>query len=296
MARRDLPTGTVTFLFTDVQGSTRLLKLLGTRYGSVLGRHHDLIRETVGRHGGYEVDTQGEAFFVAFPRAKDAVAAAIETQRAHATESWQDGVDVRVRIGIHTAEPELAQTGYIGMGLHRAARLCALGHGGQVLLSRSTAGLVDEDETPEVALLDLGEHLLEDLERAERVYQVVAEGLDERFPPLKSVTELARKAEASDLPTGTVTFLVTDVAHYTEVVLGLGASAMGPWLDRYDAVLTAVVEEHRGKVPRVRRRLRGCRLRAAGRRRDRRGPNQRGTRRGGMANRSSHAPDRDSHG
>lgn len=248
MARRDLPTGTVTFLFTDVQGSTRLLKLLGTRYGSVLGRHHDLVRETVGRHGGYEVDTQGEAFFVAFPRAKDAVAAAIETQRAHATESWPDGVDVRVRIGIHTAEPELAQTGYIGMGLHRAARLCALGHGGQVLLSRSTAGLVDEDETPEVALLDLGEHLLKDLERAERVYQVVAEGLGERFPPLKSVTELARKAEASDLPTGTVTFLVTDVAHYTEVVLGLGASAMGPWLDRYDAVLTAVVEEHRGKV------------------------------------------------
>jgi class 3 adenylate cyclase len=133
MTRGDLPTGTVTFLFTDVEGSTRLLKHLGTRYASVLGRHHDLVRETVGRHGGYEVDTQGEAFFVAFPRAKDAVAAAIELQRTHATESWPDGVDVRVCIGIHTAEPELAQMGYIGMGLHRAARLCSLGHGGQAL-------------------------------------------------------------------------------------------------------------------------------------------------------------------
>ena len=248
MSRQDLPTGTVTFLFTDVEGSTRLLKRLGAGYGDLLGRHHDLVRETVGRHGGHEVDTQGEAFFVAFPRAKDAVAAAIELQRTHATESWPDGVEVRVRIGIHTAEPELAQTGYVGMGLHRAARLCALGHGGQVLLSRSTAGLFDEDETPDASLRDLGEHWLKDLDRPERVYQVVADGLDERFPPLTSVTELARKAEATELPTGTVTFVVTDVAHYSEIVLELGASAMGPWLDRYDAVLTAVVEEHRGKI------------------------------------------------
>src|SRR6478672_7771431 len=127
MATRDLPTGTVTFLFTDIEGSTRLLKRLGTGYGSVLGRHHDLVREIVGCHGGYEVDTQGEAFFVAFARAKDAVAAAIEMQQKHSTESWPEGVEVRVRIGIHTAEPEVAQTGYIGMGLHRAARLCALG-------------------------------------------------------------------------------------------------------------------------------------------------------------------------
>lgn len=248
MGGRGLPAGTVTFLFTDVEGSTRLLKRLGSEYGGVLARHHDLVREGVGRHGGHEVDTQGEAFFVAFPRAKDAVAAAIELQRAHAKEAWPDGAEVRVRIGLHTAEPELAETGYVGMGLHRAARLCALGHGGQVLLSRSTAGLVDEDETPDVSLRDLGEHLLKDLERPERVYQVVAAGLEERFPPLSSITELARKAEAAELPTGTVTFLVTDVADYTETVLELGAEAMGPWLDRYDAVLTAVIEEHRGKV------------------------------------------------
>jgi class 3 adenylate cyclase len=248
MSRSDLPTGTVTFLFTDLEGSTRLLKHLGAAYGDVLGRHHDLVREIVGRQGGQEVDTQGEAFFVAFPRAKDAVAAAIELQRAHATESWPDGVEVRVRIGIHTAEPELRQTGYVGMGLHRAARLCSLGHGGQVLVSRSTAGLVDEDETPDVALRDLGEHLLKNLDRPERVYQVVAAGLDEQFPPLMSVTELAKKAEAAELPTGTVTFLVTDVVDYSQTVRSLGVQRVGPWLDCYDTVLTAVVEEHRGKI------------------------------------------------
>src|SRR4051812_16118783 len=132
MSRSDLPTGTVTFLFTDLEGSTRLLKHLGAAYAGVLGRHHELVRDVVDRHGGHEVDTQGEAFFVAFPRAKDAVTAAIELQGAHATESWADGVEVRVRIGIHTAEPELAQTGYVGMGLRRdcapsvtAARFCS---------------------------------------------------------------------------------------------------------------------------------------------------------------------------
>ena len=134
------------------------------------------------------------------------------------------------------------------MGLHRAARLCSLGHGGQVLLSRSTAGLVDEDETPDVVLRDLGEHLLKNLDRPERVYQVVAAGLDEHFPPLMSITELARKAEAAELPTGTVTFLVTDVADYSETVRSLGVQRVGPWLDCYDMVLTAVVEKHRGKI------------------------------------------------
>jgi class 3 adenylate cyclase len=248
MSRPELPTGTVTFLFTDIEGSTRLLKRLGSAYGRVLARHHELVRDAIRGHGGQEVDTQGEAFFVAFPRAKDAVAFAIEMQRSHSDEPWPEDVQVRVRIGIHTAEPELTDSGYFGMGLHRAARLCAVGHGGQVLLSRSAAGLVDEDETPDISLRDLGEHLLKDLERPERIYQVVAAGLEERFQPVRSITELAHKAEAAQLPTGTVTFLVTDVAGYSETVLALGAERMGPWLDRYDGVLTAVVEEHRGKI------------------------------------------------
>jgi class 3 adenylate cyclase len=248
MGRPELPTGTVTFLFTDVEGSTRLLKRLGSTYGPVLARHHELVRDAVRDHGGHEVDTQGEAFFVAFPRAKDAVASAIAMQRNHGSAVWPEDAQVRVRIGIHTAEPGLTESGYFGMGLHRAARLCAVGHGGQVLLSRSAAGLVDEDETPDVSLRDLGEHLLKDLERPERIYQVVAPGLEERFPPLTSVTELARKAEVAELPTGTVTFLVTDVADYTETVRTLGVSGMGPWLDRYDEVLLATAGEHRGKV------------------------------------------------
>jgi class 3 adenylate cyclase len=238
----------VTFLFTDVEGSTRLLKRIGAQYGPVLARHHELVRDAIRNHRGREVDTQGEAFFVAFARAKDAVASAIEMQRIHEKEPWPDEARVRVRIGIHTAEPELTDSGYFGLGLHRAARLCAVGHGGQVLLSRSAAGLVDEDETPEVSLLDLGEHLLKDLERPERIYQVLAPGLEERFPPPSSVTELARKAEITDLPTGTVTFVVTDVADYTETVRALGVAGMGPWLERYDEIVLTVAEEHRGKV------------------------------------------------
>jgi class 3 adenylate cyclase len=130
MSRQELPTGTVTFLFTDVEGSTRLLKRLGSEYGRVLVRHHELVRDAIRDHAGKEVDTQGEAFFVAFARAKDAVASAIAMQRNHRNEPWPEDGEVRVRIGIHTAEPELTETGYFGMGLHRAARLCALGHGG----------------------------------------------------------------------------------------------------------------------------------------------------------------------
>jgi class 3 adenylate cyclase len=245
----ELPTGTVSFLFTDVQGSTRLLKRLGPAYGQVLARHHELVRAAAAGHGGCEVDTQGEAFFVAFSRAKDAVSAAIRMQRDHAAEPWPDDVEVRVRIAIHTAEPELAPSGYFGMGLHRAARLCALAHGGQVLLSRSTAGLVDEDETPEVTLRDLGEHLLKDLERPERVYQVVAPGLEKRFEPLASVTELARKAETVELPAvGTVTFLVTDVAGYAKTLRELGAARVGDWLDLYDTMVSSTVAEYGGKV------------------------------------------------
>src|SRR6266542_272980 len=211
----EVPSGTVTLLFTDVEGSTRLLKQLRQEYGQLLADHHRLMRAALEHHAGREMDTQGEAFFAVFPRAKDAVTAAISAQRAHADHDWPGRVDVRVRMGLHTAEPEVAGDRYYGLGVHRAARLCAVGHGGQVLLSRSTAGLVDEDETADVSLRDLGEHLLKDLERPERIYQVVAPGLDERFEPLGSVTELAHKAETAELPTGTVTFMVTDVADYT---------------------------------------------------------------------------------
>jgi len=242
------PQGTVTFLFTDVEGSTRLVRALGRDYGDVLARHSELIRNAVASHHGHEVDTQGEGFFVAFGRAKDSVAAAVDAQRAHAAEEWGDAGEVRVRMGIHTAEPEMSPTGYFGMGVHRAARICAVGHGGQVLLSRSTAGLVDEDESPGLELRDLGEHLLKGLDRPERIYQILADGLGATFEPLRSVTELAREAEASRFPTGTVTFLVTDLVGSVSMLRALGAARYGEMLERYDEIVQDAVTAHDGQA------------------------------------------------
>ncbi len=151
-AMRQLPSGTVTFLFTDIEGSTRLLDELGERYGEVLADHRRVLRETFERQGGVEVDAQGDAFFVAFPRPQDALAAAAEAQRALAAGP------VRVRMGIHSGEPTVTSEGYVGMDVHRGARVMAAGHGGQVLVSEQTARLVDG-----VELRDLAEHQLKDL-------------------------------------------------------------------------------------------------------------------------------------
>jgi len=241
---RNLPSGTVTFLFTDVEGSTRVLRQLGREYGAVLARHRELIRDAIAEHGGHEVDTQGEGFFVAFARAKDAVAAAMTAQRAHEAESWPDGGRLVVRMGIHTAEPELGDGGYFGMGVHRAARICSVGHGGQILLSRSTAGLVDEDEIPGLELRDLGEHVLKDLDRPERIYQLASPGLREEFPPLRSVSELARGSKR--LPTGTVTFFVTDVVGSVVMFRSLGIERYSIVLERYEGIVRGAVETHGG--------------------------------------------------
>jgi predicted ATPase len=169
---RRLPTGTVTFLFTDIEGSTRLLHELGERYADVLAEHRRLLREAFERHDGVEVDTQGDAFFVAFSRATDAVTSAAEAQRALATGP------VRVRMGLHTGEPTRTDEGYVGMDVHRAARIAAAGHGGQVLVSQTTRELLDGIE-----LRDLGEHRLKDLAAPQRLYQLG----EAEFPPLKSL-------------------------------------------------------------------------------------------------------------
>ena len=169
---RNLPTGTVTFLFTDIEGSTRLLHELGDGYAAALAEHRRLLREAFTRHGGVEVDTQGDAFFVAFQRASDAVAAAGQAQSALA-----DG-PVRVRMGIHTGEPTVTEEGYVGLDVHRAARVMGAGHGGQVLLSA-----VSRDLVPEPDFGDLGEHRLKDLSAPQRLFQL---GTAE-FPPLKTL-------------------------------------------------------------------------------------------------------------
>ena len=181
------PGGTVTFLFSDIEGSTRLVRELGAeRYGGVLREHRALFRECVAAAGGTEVDTQGDAFFVAFPRAEDAARAAVETQRSLAAHRWTEGRSVRVRMGIHSSDAHPEDQGYVGIGVHRAARICAAGHGGQVLVSSATAELLRDAETP-FALIDLGRHALKGLPAPEHIFQLAADGLGDRFPPLRSL-------------------------------------------------------------------------------------------------------------
>ena len=182
-----LPTGTVTLLFTDIEGSTRLLQQLGEHYTSVLIEYRDVLRTAFSEYHGYEVDTQGDGFFVAFARATDAVSASVEAQRALTAHSWPEGVVVRVRMGLHTGEPQLATETYVGLDVHRAARIMSAGHGGQVLLSQTTRDLVEQALPDGVGLLDLGEHRLKDLSASIRLFQLVIAGLPTEFPPLKTL-------------------------------------------------------------------------------------------------------------
>ena len=171
--RRDLPSGTVTFLFTDVEGSTKLLQeLSASGYAEALAEHRRILRDAFIGQGGAEIDTQGDAFFVAFPTALGAVRAATEALAGLAVGP------IRVRIGIHTGTPDVVEEGYVGVDVHRAARIAACGHGGQVLMSAATAALVGTD-----GLRDLGAHRLKDLSAPERIYQLG----DTAFPPLKSL-------------------------------------------------------------------------------------------------------------
>ncbi len=180
-----LPSGTVTLLFTDIEGSTRLLEQLGSEYEHVLAEHRRLIRDAVSQHGGVEVDTQGDAFLCAFARASDAVRAAADAQRALAS------TPVRVRMGLHTGEGAVSGDHYVGIEVHRAARICAVGHGGQVLLSQATRDAVASQLPPEVSLRDLGEHRLKDLRRPEQYLQLVMTRLwDEEVRAGSSVLRL----------------------------------------------------------------------------------------------------------
>jgi peptide/nickel transport system substrate-binding protein len=176
-AAGERPTGTVTFLFSDIEGSTRLLQRLGDRYGQALAEHQQLLRAAFDEHGGHEIDTQGDSFFVAFRRAKDAVAAAVTGQRALAAHDWPDGAELRVRMGIHTGEPGGGEGRYVGLGVHRAARIGATAVGGQVLLSETTRSLLRDDPLPEVTLRDVGLRRLKDIDAPERLFEVDAPGL-----------------------------------------------------------------------------------------------------------------------
>ena len=183
-----LPSGSVTFLFTDIEGSTRLLEELGDVWATALAEHNRLIREGIATLRGHEVDRQGDAFFIVFEQAADAVAAARELQAALADHPWPGDADLRVRMGIHSGEVTLGPEGYVGVDVHRGARICAAAHGGQVLLSQATLELLGDAQAR-----DLGEHRLKDLTKPVRLYQLLGHGLESDFPPPRSL-------DATNLP------------------------------------------------------------------------------------------------
>jgi predicted ATPase/class 3 adenylate cyclase len=196
----EAPRGTVTFLFSDIEHSTRLLQQLGERYAEVLAAYRRLLRQALQAWDGYEIDTAGDGFFAAFQHATHAVAAAVAAQRAFAVYDWPERVPVRVRLGLHTGEPTLTAGGFIGLDVHRAARICAAGHGGQTILSQTTHALVEYDLPAEVLLQDLGTHRLKDLQRPERLYQLVMPDLPADFPPLQSLDRRAHNLPVQPTP------------------------------------------------------------------------------------------------
>jgi class 3 adenylate cyclase len=181
------PTGTVTMLFTDIAGSTHLLAQLGERYAQVLSECRQVLRTAFEQWNGNVVDTQGDAFFVVFARATDAVSAAVAAQRALASHAFPHGAVVQVRMGLHTGEPQRTAEGYVGLDVHRAARIMSARYGGQVLLSQTTCSLVEQDLPEGVSLGDLGGHRLKDLGRPMRLFQLVIPGLPADFPPLHTL-------------------------------------------------------------------------------------------------------------
>lgn len=216
------PSGTLTVLHTDIENSTTLTRHLREQYPAVLDTHRTLLRAAFTASEGWEVDTQGDAFFVVFRRATQAVAAAVQSQRALAVESWPLGGVVRVRIGIHTGEPIRTTEGYTGLDVVRAARIKEAGHGGQVLLSASTATIVQDALLDELSLRDLGVHRLKSLPRPERLFQLIIPGLSADFPPLQTLDSRTGQRSGSAGERVLTTVLFTDIAGATERLVALG--------------------------------------------------------------------------
>jgi class 3 adenylate cyclase len=231
--RVGLPTGTVTFLFSDIEGSTDLSRQYGQAFGDLRAEHRRLLRGAFAAHDGSVVDAEGDAFFAVFDRATDAVAAAVAAQRSLAGT----GV-VRVRIGIHTTEPHLHNDGYVGVGVSRAARICSAAHGGQIVLSHAAAGIVEDQDLVDLRLRDLGEHRLKDIPHPQRLFQVEAEGLLSEFPPL-----------AATPAAGSIgTLLVTDLAGWGRVMRELGDDAAATAAAAYYRIVDERVGANNGRV------------------------------------------------
>jgi predicted ATPase/class 3 adenylate cyclase len=211
--------GTTTLLFTDIEGSTRLLQQLGDRYAVALNDHHRLLRGAFAIHGGVELDSAGDGLYYKFPSARAAVAAAVEGQRALVGHPWPDGASVRVRMGLHTGEPVLADVGLVGIDVHRTARISAAGHGGQVLISRTVRDLAGHELPAGVTLRDLGEHRLKDLAEPQHLFQVVADDLPTDFPPLRTL---------DDRPTNLPRRLSSFIGRERQISEGRDLLAMAP--------------------------------------------------------------------
>ena len=243
----ELPSGTLTVLHTDIESSTRLTAHLGERYPEVLAAHCRLLRGAFAANEGREVDTQGDSFFVVFPRATQAVAAAVTSQRALAAERWPEGGPVRVRIGLHTGEPIRTAQGYTGLDVIRGARIKEAGHGGQVLLSKSAAALIEDALIGGLSLRDLGPHRLKGLPHPERIFQLIIPDLPADFPPLQSldVRGLPRPGFAPRRVLTTVFFV--DMVGATERLLALGDRR---WLEvraKYIALIRQELARHGGE-------------------------------------------------
>jgi class 3 adenylate cyclase len=192
-----LPAGTVTFAFTDIEGSTRLLQDLGdTAYATVAADHRRIVRAAFGEQGGTEIDTQGDAFFYSFSRARDAATAAVEAQRALRSHAWPEGKELRVRMGLHTGEPHVGDEGYLGIDVVRAARIAAAGHGGQILVSETTRALLGNQLPEGVAVLDLGEQNLKDIQH-EHIFELSVDGRSSAYKQLNTTRPKSRTDDLS---------------------------------------------------------------------------------------------------
>jgi class 3 adenylate cyclase len=238
----DLPRGTVTFLFTDIEGSTELLRALGTGYGDVRLEHGRLIEEACEANAGHVIDTQGDAYFAAFDRAADAVTTAVDVQRKLAAVDWPEGLQLRVRMGLHTAEPFLDGAGYFGLGVHRAARICAAAHGGQILVSNATAGIVEDLESVEFELRDLGEFRLKDITRPQRLFELRVQGLERDFAAPKALDG----GTSRELYGRVGTLLGTDIVDWGLVLRALGDDATGEITADHRRIVQESVAAHGG--------------------------------------------------
>jgi class 3 adenylate cyclase/streptogramin lyase len=222
----ELPRGTVTLLFTDIEGSTQLQHRLGERYQAVVEEHRRLLEAAFAEHGGVVVDRQTESFFVVFTRARHAAQAAADAQRTLAEHGWPDSVQVKVRMGIHSGDPELAGDRYVGLAVSRAARVCASAHGGQVLLSSSARGLMsDHDRT---ALRSLGSYRLKDFEEPEPISQLVVDGLPSQFPPIRTEAASSHRRRNLLAAAGLLVAAVGAVAIVALTIGGGGSVEVSP--------------------------------------------------------------------